>query len=73
MKAAGKIGLLTIVSPVNRDRHATKVVALPFALLSVEAGRDTDETLAVRKKLSGRLRAISEMPIKSREIASPAG
>jgi hypothetical protein len=31
-------------------KGATKVVALPFALLSVEAGRDTDGTLAVRKK-----------------------
>jgi hypothetical protein len=57
MKAAGKIGLLTIVSPVNRDRlverdikaACDKVVALPFALLSVD-GRDADGTLAVRKK-----------------------
>jgi hypothetical protein len=46
--------------PVNRDRlverdikaACDKVVALPFVLLSEEAGRDTDGTLAVCKKLS---------------------
>jgi hypothetical protein len=61
MKAAGKIGLLTIASPRQprsvggaeyKGRMRPKVVALPFALLSVHAGRDTDGTLAVRKKLS---------------------